>query len=629
MKPATAKQKEIDKLMKETKELLPHETMQYFAWACTRLFGDNGSLLADNIILTELRPVKAPFSDEGTLEALEKESEKKEKVKCIKGQFEATISLLQDDVAVETVDENLFSTRQYPAPTYAGEAPPMAKTACREIQDFGQFLNPGRSYVNQLYLYPESLQLKHSTNVVLEFQLFDRDDNDPSNALPLMHSPYGAAALSASAITWTTPKERKDQFSDEIVLNLPAHLGSTHHILVTIHSINHSSKKRDKSVLGYVIIPLFADNRLIPNDSHAFPVASTIAAGYLASTQDSNYLDGKKPIFSIRTRVVSSLYTTDHLIANFFHAMDCERRLQKEGGELIVTKAMEDAIVSLRGLCGEDAILHLASLLDNLLRLMGAKEEADMKILGTIVCLINNFRDIMYPVNLNAFLQSYVWFWHSYGYNNKGTPRYPYITRAWLGLIEEHKANTGTKLFTGHETCFLLDMIIKSMILKMQEENQLAPGTDRSKIFEPAFLDNLEALMHKVLAPNKLAKGQYGIFTATRFIQNLLNVSDKGRLFNWMRSYFKKMEPDDQHTVKVKFSILKSLADDVNFVPLCLPVAVPILSVTTIQSNFWRVHYFSGQILNEVSNCLTDFNSPDVNFCRKFAIDSLNTIFAV
>jgi len=632
VKPSAVKQKELDKLQKETRDICSSDYLQSFAWSCLRVFEDDGALCGKELVFAELRPVKSPLSDEAIFEALEKEgADKDKKVKCIKGQFLATLeTITEPKVDGTVVTPGLVVIKEEDAKDSARTI----ASGLREVQDFGQVLQPMCYYINNLHLYPESVQLRHSANIMLEFQLRESDDGLESSTLASVYAHWGSEALVKSGFTLVSQKERKDQFWDEMVLQLPARLTSRHHILVVIHSVSTGKKKDAGEVVGYVVIPLIQRTQVIPDMQHTFPILTTLPDEYLAvvaatDATNGSFVEKQRQTFSMRSKLVSSVYTSDPRLSNFVECVEKECERKKGASEnAALSKPTLDAVTELGRLHPAIAVRCFPVVFDYLLELLGHSEELDEALILALVSIVNGLGKSLSKPNVTYYLHSYVWFWYNLGFAGKDVPKADVagaILRVWRRqLLLPREAQT---VFSGFESCFLLDLVVKVIVLQLQAGGQLQ-CSDRSKLYKESLREDLESVMSLLFVPQKLGGSTMGIPSATRFIRNLLQLYDRGRIFCWLRSYFKKMEPDDQQTVKIKFTFLKSFVDDCNFVSMCLPVPVPITSVSTVQTNFWRVHYFSGQILNEVSNCLTDFNSPDVNFCRKFAIDSLNSILA-
>ena len=170
-------------------------------------------------------------------------------------------------------------------------------------------------------------------------------------------------------------------------------------------------------------------------------------------------------------------------------------------------------------------------------------------------------------------------------------PPYLYLplVSAWLSLLESPSLSP-----SGSETWFILDLMLKNMILYVIsiEKASSSPNLDRSTRFPPEFCDKLERVMTIILQPSRFTRGHYGIALASRLIENLLQVYDRGRLFTWLRHYIQELDHTDRFSAKIKFHILRTLVDDRAFLPLNLPIQTPIKSISALQTTYWKVRSF-------------------------------------
>ncbi len=159
----------------------------------------------------------------------------------------------------------------------------------------------------------------------------------------------------------------------------------------------------------------------------------------------------------------------------------------------------------------------------------------------------------------------------------------PLIT-SWLSQLEGSS-------YSGNETWFILDLLLKNMIIYVISIDKASstPVLDRSSRFPVEFCDKLEKVMSIILEPSRFTRGHYGIALSARLIQNLLQIYDRGRLFSWLRNYIRQLDHSDRFSSKIKFQILRTLVDDRAFLALNLPIQVPIKSISTLQLTYWKV----------------------------------------
>lgn len=118
-------------------------------------------------------------------------------------------------------------------------------------------------------------------------------------------------------------KETKASFADELKLKL-GRLTPYHHLFFTFYHATANPKKDKRSILGYSFLPLYRDGRIVIDEKLRLPIAVDLPNRYLDPSVEASikWLDGKKELFTIRTRVLSSLYTRDENLATFMREKD-------------------------------------------------------------------------------------------------------------------------------------------------------------------------------------------------------------------------------------------------------------------------------------------------------------------
>lgn len=113
-------------------------------------------------------------------------------------------------------------------------------------------------------------------------------------------------------------KETKAAYADELKLKI-GRLTPYHHLFFTFYHASANPKKDKRAVLGYAVVPLYRDGRIVLDERMRLPIASELPNRYLDPSAESSikWLDGKKELFVVRTRILSSLYTRDENLATF------------------------------------------------------------------------------------------------------------------------------------------------------------------------------------------------------------------------------------------------------------------------------------------------------------------------
>ena len=63
------------------------------------------------------------------------------------------------------------------------------------------------------------------------------------------------------------------------------------------------------------MLPLMDGGHVLADDVHALPVYKELGHSYLAQPNEEAAIDHAKPVFAVQTRLVSSLYTQDAILA--------------------------------------------------------------------------------------------------------------------------------------------------------------------------------------------------------------------------------------------------------------------------------------------------------------------------
>ncbi len=118
---------------------------------------------------------------------------------------------------------------------------------------------------------------------------------------------------------------------DQVKICLPAFLRPSHHLLFTFSHVQCNFAKLKKgeaveSVFGYSCLALFSESRILQDGAYELPVISIAsfprsryletveAAGASASAGE----DGETPMFGFHSRLVSTLYMQDPVLADWF-----------------------------------------------------------------------------------------------------------------------------------------------------------------------------------------------------------------------------------------------------------------------------------------------------------------------
>ncbi|VDN58645.1 unnamed protein product [Dracunculus medinensis] len=228
-------------------------------------------------------------------------------------------------------------------------------SACFEAQSFNNFgAEPHTNFINNLYVYP--LMLKYDNQKVfnkarniacsIRFVSFEGQNEKISEVIyNRFVFPVSFVRVAHTAIHY---HEQCPLFSDEIKIRLPVTLQPTDHLLFTFTHVSvggslslKSANETIESAIGYAWLPLVKGDRLVIESDEqevALPVASELPKDYISyqslglgkghSGPDIRWVDGGKPLFRIRLRLISSVFTSEPNLQMFFQS--CQR-LQRAG----------------------------------------------------------------------------------------------------------------------------------------------------------------------------------------------------------------------------------------------------------------------------------------------------------
>jgi hypothetical protein len=122
--------------------------------------------------------------------------------------------------------------------------------------------------------------------------------------------------------------EKRIEFCEALRFSLPAVLDITHtpkaHLLFIFHQVD--GKKYKRTPIGFSFLSLFQEGRFQLREAHEelnLMVCQELPANYLDEDvwPQIKWQEGKKRVFALRLQLVSSIYTQDTPLNNFFHQL--------------------------------------------------------------------------------------------------------------------------------------------------------------------------------------------------------------------------------------------------------------------------------------------------------------------
>ncbi|XP_065596871.1 dedicator of cytokinesis protein 9 isoform X10 [Cyrtonyx montezumae] len=619
-----------------------------FAWAARTLFKDASGTLDKNARFSPLfRQDSNKLSNEDMLKLLAdfRKPEKMAKLPVILGNLDVTIDNVSPDFP-NYVNSSYIPTKQFESTT---------KTLITfEIEEFvpciPKHTQPFTIYNNHLYVYPKHLKYDSQKSfakarniaVCIEFK-----DSDEEDSLPLkcIYGRPGGPVFTRSAFAAVLHHHQNPEFYDEIKIELPTQLHEKHHLLFTFYHVScdnsskGSTKKKDvvETQVGYSWLPLIKDGRVVTNDQH-IPVSANLPSGYLNyqemgvgkhSGPEIKWVDGGKQLLKISTHLVSTVYTQDQHLHNFFQY--CQKT---ESGARALGTELVKYLKSLHAMEGHVMIAFLPTVLNQLFRVLtrATQEEVAVNVTRVIIHIVAQCHE----EGLDSYLRSYV----KYAYKAE-----PYVASEYKTVHEELTKSMTTILkpsadfLTSNKllkySWFFFEVLIKSMAQHLIENSKVK--LLRNQRFSASFHHAVETVVN-MLMPHITQKyrdnpeaSKNANHSLAAFIKRCFTFMDRGFVFKQINNYISCFAPGDPKTLfEFKFEFLRVVCNHEHYIPLNLPMPFGKGRVQRYQDlqldysltdEFCKNHFLVGLLLREVGNALQEFREV-----RQIAISVLKNL---
>ncbi|XP_064296718.1 dedicator of cytokinesis protein 9 isoform X7 [Phalacrocorax carbo] len=619
-----------------------------FAWAARTLFKDASGTLDKNARFSALfRQDSNKLSNEDMLKLLAdfRKPEKMAKLPVILGNLDVTIDNVSPDFA-NYVNSSYIPMKQFENSTKA--------LLTLEIEEFvpciPKHTQPFTIYNNHLYVYPKHLKYDSQKSfakarniaVCIEFK-----DSDEEDSLPLkcIYGRPGGPLFTRSAFAAVLHHHQNPEFYDEIKIELPTQLHEKHHLLFTFYHVScdnsskGSTKKKDvvETQVGYSWLPLIKDGRVVTNEQH-IPVSANLPSGYLSyqevgvgkhSGPEIKWVDGGKQLLKISTHLVSTVYTQDQHLHNFFQY--CQKT---ESGARALGTDLVKYLKSLHAMEGHVMIAFLPTVLNQLFRVLtrATQEEVAVNVTRVIIHIVAQCHE----EGLDSYLRSYV----KYAYKAE-----PYVASEYKTVHEELTKSMTTILkpsadfLTSNKllkySWFFFEVLIKSMAQHLIENSKVK--LLRNQRFSASFHHAVETVVN-MLMPHITQKyrdnpeaSKNANHSLAAFIKRCFTFMDRGFVFKQINNYINCFAPGDPKTLfEFKFEFLRVVCNHEHYIPLNLPMLFGKGRVQRYQDlhldysltdEFCKNHFLVGLLLREVGNALQEFR--DV---RQIAISVLKNL---
>ncbi|XP_027530986.1 dedicator of cytokinesis protein 9 [Neopelma chrysocephalum] len=605
-----------------------------FAWAARTLFKDASGTLDKNARFSPLfRQDSNKLSNEDMLKSLAdfRKPEKMAKLPVILGNLDVTIDNVSPDFP-NYVNSSYIPMKQFENST---------KTLTTfEIEEFvpciPKYTQPFTIYNNHLYVYPKHLKYDSQKSfakarniaVCIEFK-----DSDEEDSLPLkcIYGRPGGPVFTRSAFAAVLHHHQNPEFYDEIKIELPTQLHEKHHLLFTFYHVScdnsskGSTKKKDvvETQVGYSWLPLIKDGRVVTNEQH-IPVSANLPSGYLSyqevgvgkhSGPEIKWVDGGKQLLKISTHLVSTVYTQDQHLHNFFQY--CQKT---ESGARALGTDLVKYLKSLHAMEGHVMIAFLPTVLNQLFRVLtrATQEEVAVNVTRVIIHIVAQCHE----EGLDSYLRSYV----KYAYKAE-----PYVASEYKTVHEELTKSMTTILkpsadfLTSNKllkySWFFFEVLIKSMAQHLIENSKVK--LLRNQRFSASFHHAVETVVN-MLMPHITQKyrdnpeaSKNANHSLAAFIKRCFTFMDRGFVFKQINNYISCFAPGDPKTLfEFKFEFLRVVCNHEHYIPLNLPMPFGKGRVQRYQDlhldysltdEFCKNHFLVGLLLREVGNALQEF----------------------
>ncbi|XP_043927228.1 dedicator of cytokinesis protein 9 isoform X3 [Protopterus annectens] len=605
-----------------------------FAWAARPLFKDTSGTLDKNAKFSSLyRQDSNKLSNEDMLKLLAdfRKPEKMSKFPVILGNIDITVDNVAPDFS-NYVNSTYIPMKQF---EYGSKT-----VVTFEVEEFVPCIpkhsQPFTIYSNHLYVYPRHLKydsqksFTKARNIAVCIEFKDSDDDDAQSVKCIYGRP-GGPLFTRSAYAVVLHHHQNPEFYDEIKIELPTQLHDKHHLLFTFYHVScdtsskGTTKKKDlvETQVGYCWLPLLKDGRVVTSEQH-IPVAANLPAGYLGyqeigmgkhSGPEIKWVEGGKPLFKIATHFVSTVYTQDQHLNNFFqYCQKTDNGAQASGNELI------KYLKSMHAMEGHVVIKFLPTTLNQLFRVLTRTSQDDVAV--NVSRVIIHIVSQCHEEGLESYLRSYV------KYVFKTEP----ITDTNTKTVHEELTKSMTTILkpsTDFLTCnkllkyswFFFDVLIKSMAQHLIENNRERMG--RTLRFPATYQHSVETLVN-LLVPHITQKyREYPEATKNAnhslacFIKRCFTFMDRGFVFKQINSYLCCFSPGEAKALfEFKFEFLRSVCNHEHYVPLNLPMPFGKGRIQRYQDlqldyslsdEYCRNHFLAGLLLREVGSALQEF----------------------
>ncbi len=268
---------------------------------------------------------------------------------------------------------------------------------------------PFWTYMNNMYVYPESVNLSGQKAKNIGVRMLFRDGDEDAldlgaSGLPVFYGKSACLAKSKESRTQVTFHNKEPVFSDEVKIALPARLHGRHHIVFAFHALNLEPEKKKKEeawteqVIGFAVLPVYMNQRLIENATFALSVVllPKLEPRYLqkmaadAAHTAFPYAEGGKAVFRVRLEALSTVYVQDAVLASLGKVYHFK--------EFFMDEELKDTLDRFSSVPNTVAMQHLPLIILELLTIMGIRSnQPGLQSFKALVLLLNKVQGKLKP----------------------------------------------------------------------------------------------------------------------------------------------------------------------------------------------------------------------------------------
>ncbi|RUS77352.1 hypothetical protein EGW08_014889 [Elysia chlorotica] len=511
----------------------------------------------------------------------------------------------------DTVTPSLVPVKPFAEPVTGSKAIPTFEVE-EFIPDIASLCSAYDSYINNLYVMPMSLKYDGQKSFAKARNIsccVELRDSDEEGAVPL-----------------------------QVKVSLPVQLREKHHLLFRFYHVSceasksgsvssnraSSGKKKDsiEMPVGFAWLPLLQEGRPVTGEK-IIPVASSLPAFYLSHDSlsltkstgpDVKWVDGGKPLFKLNLHLVSTVYTQDHHLHNFF--LHCQR--VEQGGSLALDMNSVNKIKSLLAMEVSTYVHFLPTLVNQLLQLLSKTVSEDVAV-NSVRVLIHIVSEV-HSAHKHDSLEKYVkyMFRPDKGSKNQRTV-HEELSKHLTTILRP--ANTDPLVVTRFlkHAWFFFDILLKSMTLYLIDTDRVR--MPRNERFAAECQFRIQNLLHVVTLHIIQKCNDYKDETKNanhslaNFVKSCFTLMDRGYVFRLVSKYIENFNPGDSKTLHdFKFEFLRIVCSHEHFIPLSLPLMrkgmvknfKDLKHDYNLSEEFRHQHYLVGLLLFELRLALTE-----------------------